>query len=191
MSEEDQYRANLYGLLARLLSAAPDAELLALLAQPTGEEESGPIAAAWATLRLAAEQAEPEALADEYHDLFIGIGRGELMPYASWYQTGFLMDQPLLILRRDLATMGMERPEGVSEPEDHAAALCEAMSLLIRDPDWDFATQQQFFGNHLGCWIDTFFRDLQTAQSARFYRSVGQLGEALVSLDRRYLAMEA
>lgn len=190
VSEEDLYRANLYTVIGRLLAGAPDAALLDTLSQPQAGEESGPIAAAWATLRLAAAAAEPEAVADEYHDLFIGIGRGELVPYASWYLTGFLMDQPLLLLRRDLAALGIGRPDGVAEPEDHAGALCEAMALVIGDETGEFATQQNFFGAHLGTWIDTFFRDLQTAQSARFYRAVGQLGEALIALDRRYLAME-
>lgn len=187
---EEQLRAGTYTLLARLLAAVPDADLLARLRTIQAAGEPGDtLAAAWLQLEQAAAQARGEALDDEYHALFIGLGRGELIPYGSWYLTGFLMEKPLGRLRRDLAALGYERQEGVHEPEDHAAALCEVMALLIADPEVTPETQQQFFATHLGTWLERFFEDLEKAPSARFYRAVGRLGGEFIKLEKRYLAM--
>ncbi|MGI8740087.1 MAG: TorD/DmsD family molecular chaperone [Gammaproteobacteria bacterium] len=126
---------------------------------------------------------------DEFHELFMGIGRGELMPYASWYLTGFLMERPLAALRQDLKTLGFERQPGVGEPEDHAAALCEIMSMIIANvqgPDID--RQRIFFGEHMA-WLAQFFIDMQKAEAARFYRAVGQFGERFMTLEKEYLSM--
>ncbi len=191
---EDAARANVYSLLATLLAHPPTGDVLELLRQietPAGNGDSG-LAAVWQTLKLASERAAIEALDDEYHDLFIGLGRGELVPYGSWYLVGFMMDKPLATLRRDLAALGFERQEGVFEPEDHAAALCETMCLIIRSgSDVPFETQRRFFSEHIGPWMGRFFQDLQNAKSARFYRAVGQLGEQFVELEKQYLAMLA
>ncbi len=186
----DLQRAGLYRLLGSLLAAPPGGELLQTLARPAPGETDGAMATAWEALRLAAERARAEDVDDEYHDLFIGVGRGELVPYASWYLTGFLMDQPLVLLRRDLERLGIARAEAVSEPEDHVAALCEAMALVIEDDGPELDEQRQFFRTHLSPWIGTFFDDLQNAQSARFYGSVGHLGVQLVALEERYLEMD-
>jgi TorA maturation chaperone TorD len=151
----DQPRANMYALLATLLAKPPSAEIVAMLREidDSSEPPAAALGAAWQALRMAADYADPGALDDEYHALFIGIGRGELVPYASWYMTGFLMDRPLAYLRRDLAALGMERQNDVSEPEDHAAALCEAMSVIIQSPDIVPEVQKEFFQAHLGPWI--------------------------------------
>lgn len=186
---EEQLRAGGYSLLARLLAAPPDAETLACLcAIETGETPpQDAMASAWRTLKQAAEHAVQGTLEDEYQALFIGLGRGELVPYGSWYRTGFLMEKPLGNLRRDLAALGFERQAGVHEPEDHAAALCQVMALLILESDMD--TQRWFFAAHLEPWLEKFFEDLEKAPSARFYRAVGCLGNAFIDLEKRYLAM--
>jgi TorA maturation chaperone TorD len=191
---EQVLRANTYSLLASLLVAPPSEDRLALLKQidvPAGNGQSA-MAAAWHALRLAGERATLEALDDEYHDLFIGVGRGELLPYGSWYMSGFLMDQPLMLLRQDLAALGFERQHDVPEPEDHVAALCETMSLIISSGEEIPAdTQHKFFADHLGPWMGKFFGDLQEAKSARFYCAVGQLGEQFIKIEQQYLAMLA
>ncbi|HEY5645072.1 MAG TPA: molecular chaperone TorD family protein, partial [Pseudomonadales bacterium] len=120
---------------------------------------------------------------------FVGIGRGELVPYGSWYMTGFLMDQPLAILRRDLAELGFERQEDIKEPEDHVAALLETMGLMIGEGDTSLDVQRRFFQSHMGPWMKTFFLDLQKANAARFYRAVGQFGEQFIEFERKYLTM--
>jgi TorA maturation chaperone TorD len=188
----DAARANTYRLLARLLAAPASSELLGMLKQIDGADRSGggAMAAAWQTLKLAGERTTVEAVNDEYHELFIGLTRGELVPYGSWYLTGFLMDQPLVVLRRDLAALGFERQEDVHEPEDHVSALCETMSLIIDSADGiSFETQRNFFNEHLAPWVSRFFGDLQQAQSARFYHAVGQLGEQFIEIEKQYLTI--
>jgi TorA maturation chaperone TorD len=106
------------------------------------------------------------------------VGRGELMPYGSWYLTGFLMEQPLARLRGELSELGFARRDGVKEPEDHAAALCDVMAMISTGEDAaSLDVQTGFFSRHIAPWMGRFFRDMQQAPSARFYRAVGQLGE--------------
>jgi len=186
---EERVRSHAYSLLGALLAAPPGRELLELLAaaEPAPGSE-GDFAAAWRELAIAAARAGGEPLAQEYQDLFIGVGRGEVVPYGSWYMTGFLMDRPLARLRQDLQRLGFERQAEVKEPEDHAAALCETMALLIAEGH-DLDRQRRFFQSHMGPWMKTFFRDLREAPSASFYRAVGQLGEQFVEFESGYLTM--
>ncbi|MEX0730840.1 MAG: molecular chaperone TorD family protein [Aquisalimonadaceae bacterium] len=189
---QDQLRAGTWSLLGNLLAAVPTADVLALLRQveDAGHATDG-VGGAWATLRLAAERARPERLAEEYQDVFIGVGGGEITPYASWYMTGSLLERPLILLRQDMEALGMERQQGVTEPEDHAAAICEAMALVISDPDVSFAWQREFFQRHIDPWMGRFFKELQEAPSASFYGAVGCLGEEFVRLEQRYFSMLA
>ena len=192
VSAEDRARADVYALLGALLAASPGERTLEMLrALPGADSEDGDLMAAWAMLKQAADHAEAEALASEYHDLFIGIGRGELVPYGSWYVTGFLMERPLAELRVDLTRLGFERIEEVHEPEDHVAALCETMSLIANDDTVPFEQQREFFRKHLEPWVGRFFADLQGAQSASFYRAVGLVGERFIQIEQTYLAMSA
>ncbi|MFL6622484.1 MAG: molecular chaperone [Sulfurifustis sp.] len=190
VSKEDAVRAEVYALLGTLLARPPDELLLAAL---RGVEVPGPeargMAAAWSALKQVATRAETTAVADEYQELFIGIGRGELVPYGSWYVTGFLLEKPLAELRRDLRRFGIERQEGVSEPEDHAAALCETMSLMAGSSAIDLSVQREFFEKHVDTWMARFFGDLMTARSASFYRAVGLFGEKFLEVERTYLSM--
>jgi TorA maturation chaperone TorD len=190
-SQEERLRANTYGLLGALLAAPPAESLIQLLTEISPADVGGgdDLAAAWEVLRLAGERASVSALDDEYHELFVGIGRGELLPYGSWYMTGFLMDQPLAVLRRDLAELGFERQDDTREPEDHVAALLETMGLMIGEGDISFDVQRRFFQSHMGPWMRTFFLDLQKAQAARFYRAVGQFGEQFIEFETKYLTM--
>jgi TorA maturation chaperone TorD len=184
-ADEDRIRGNVYALLGNLLAAPPDSDLLDLLrAIAPDEDDDSLLAASWQMLALAATRTEPNSLRDEYDTLFIGLGRGELVPYGSWYLTGFLMEQPLAKLRGDLLALGIERQAGVYEPEDHAAALCDTMALLINgDVPVPLARQYDFFSRHLEPWLPQFFRDMQKAGSARFYRAVGQLGEQFIDVE--------
>ena len=147
-------------------------------------------ALAWEGLRLAAAQVTAAEADDEYHRLFIGLGRGELVPYGSWYQTGFLMELPLGALRRDLAALGFERAPGVHEPEDHVAALCEVMAQLALDPDIPVERQRGFFRAHIGPWIRRFCRDLDAVPAAPLYGAVGRLAAAFFEIEGRYLEIQ-
>src|SRR5260370_10592600 len=127
--DEELFRGRIYGLLARLLAAPPDGPLLAsLTALTTDNSELG---RAFAALAEAAAAPVPVGVAEEYHDLFIGLTRGELLPYGSYYLTGFLNEKPLAELRETLGRLGIARAAEVKEPEDHVAALCEVMAALI------------------------------------------------------------
>jgi TorA maturation chaperone TorD len=189
---EQRWRAHIYRLLGALLGAPPPApQLSALQALEVGEKDRNtPMGPVWEGLRMAAAMTDVQRVDDEYHDLFIGLGRGEVVPYASWYLTGLLMDQPLAVLRATLAELGFQRQEGVCEPEDHAAALCETMAMIIENSDEiGFERQRTFFDDHMAPWMGRFFADLKGAQSARFYRAVGELGERFVVMEQQYFSM--
>jgi TorA maturation chaperone TorD len=175
-------RAQEYALLATLLARAPDARLLKKLAGLRGD--ATPLGVAHIALAQAASEATVERIEREYFDLFIGLGRGELMPYGSYYLTGFLHERPLARLRGDLAPLGIERSEGNCEPEDHAATLCEIMSGLVsgRLPAPQ-GTDQQIFEKHLTPWIGRFFADLERAETAEFYRRIGTLGRVFMEIE--------
>jgi TorA maturation chaperone TorD len=175
-------RAREYTLLAALLSSAPSAALLEQIAQLSGD--ATPLGRAHAALAEAASIAVATEVEREYFDLFIGLGRSELLPYASYYLTGFLNDRPLARLRDDLAALGIERVENASEPEDHAATLCEIMAGLAsgRFPVSPQA-QRAFFEKHVSRWMGRLFADMEKAENAGFYRSVGMLGRVFLEIE--------
>lgn len=190
VAEEQQYRASAYGLVAALLRSPPDEVLLDRVAQLSDVEGgSDELSLSMSMLGLAARTSKADKVNDEFHDLFIGLGRGELMPYASWYLTGFLMEKPLGLLRDDLARLGIERDPSVHEPEDHIAALCEVMLMLITDGG-GFEAESRFFKSHMAPWCDRFFSDLSVAENAVFYRNLGRFGAAFCELENRYFSIE-
>jgi TorA maturation chaperone TorD len=178
----DAARAREYALLAALLSAPPSNALLGEIAQLRGD--ATPLGRAHAALAEAASEAGSAAVEREYFDLFVGLGRGELLPYASYYLTGFLNERPLSRLREDLAALGIARDDSNFEPEDHAATLCEVMAGLAgaRFPATPEA-QRAFFERHVAPWMGRLFSDMEGAASARFYRSVGSLGRLLLEIE--------
>jgi TorA maturation chaperone TorD len=188
---EDRLRAHQYQLLARFLAAPAEAELLRLASGLAGDDTE--FGRALAELAGRAGQVTPEAASREYHDLFIGIGRGELLPYASYYRTGFLNEKPLAKLRGDMARLGMARADTVKEPEDHIAALCEMMAGLITGAfgaPLDLTAQRAFFERHLASWAPLFFEDLEKARSAWLYASVGTLGRVFMGIEKTAFTME-
>jgi TorA maturation chaperone TorD len=192
LATEQQYRASTYSLLAALLRAAPDQNLLNILSELVSEKNSNEddaILLSMTALSLSAKMLSPDSIEDEYHQLLIGLGRGEVVPYGSWYLTGFLMEQPLSDLRDDLVTLGFERNDNICEPEDHAAALCEVFSLLISE-GIDIDHQHNFFKTHMSPWIGRFFDDLSDAKSAVFYKSVGRFGSAFIAFEGEYFSMQ-
>src|SRR5260221_3297850 len=152
----DRARAQEYALLANLLGRAPDADLLRRVAELCGDPS--PLGVAHAALAEAAGSATRESVEREYFDLFIGLGRGELLPYGSYYLTGFLHERPLARLRYDLARLGIERAPGRAEPEDHAAILCEIMAGLVcgRFPAPP-GGERALFEGHLAAWVGEIF----------------------------------
>ena len=190
VDEIDRLRAHEYNLLALLLGRAPSRDLLERVAALKGD--ATPLGLAHVALAEAAAAADPDALSREFFDLFVGVGRGELLPYASYYLTGFLYERPLVRLREDLGALGIERAAGQHEPEDHIAILCEIMAGLASG---HFAAgldaQRRLFERHLEPWAARFFADLETARHARFYRAVGALGRLFMEIEAEAFAMDA
>jgi len=184
----DLARSREYALLSALLSRAPDAGLLTGIARLGGDP--GPLGIAHVALAEAAAQADVTTVEREYFNLFIGLGRGELMPYGSYYLTGFLNERPLARLRNDLAAIGVERVEGNYEPEDHAATLCEIMSGLaggtLPGPQ---GAERRLFEKHMAPWIGRFFADLERADAANFYHHVGTVGRVFVEIETQAFAL--
>ena len=186
-------RAAVYELLGSLLAKQPEEQTLERL-RNIGEIDvsDGQIAMGWELMKQASLKFDQEAIHDEYFSLFLGVGRGELVPFGSWYITGFLMEKPVAVLRSELIRLGIERQEGVVESEDHIAALCDAMALIIRNSEEiPLATQQQFFNDHLSPWVGRFFNDMQNAKAAHFYRSVGFFGESFFEFEQQLLDMQS
>jgi TorA maturation chaperone TorD len=188
VDEVDSARSQQYALLAALLGRAPDANLLARLAELRGD--ASPLGIAIAGLAEAAAGTTAERVEREYFDLFIGLGRGELLPYASYYLTGFLHERPLARLREDLSELGIERAEGIPEPEDHAAILCEIMAGVVGGEfPAPAGTDRELFEKHLAPWIGRFFSDLERAETADLYRHVGALGRLFVDIETEAFAL--
>jgi TorA maturation chaperone TorD len=186
----DAARAQEYGFLSILLAHAPDGALLERIVQLSGD--ATPLGLAHGALAQAAGSTSAEAVGREFFDLFVGVGRGELLPYGSYYLTGFLNERPLARLRDDLRRLGIERADGLTEPEDHAAILCEIMAGLAGG---DFATspdvQRKVFENHLAPWLGRFFADLERAEAADFYRHVGAVGRLFMEIETEAFTLPA
>ncbi len=189
VDEIDLLRSKEYALLAVLLGQAPTADLLKKLSQLRGD--STELGLARITLSEAAARSDETAVTREYFDLFIGVGRGELLPYASWYLTGFLQERPLARIRADLEKLSIERAGERAEPEDHIAILCDVMAGLANGDfgDGSLPAQKAFFDAHLKPWALRFFTDLETTKRADFYRAVGLYGRLFFELESEAFAM--
>jgi TorA maturation chaperone TorD len=190
VDEVDLARSREYSLMSNLLLRSPDAQLLMQLAQLEGD--GSPIGLAHTALAEAARRLDSEHVGREYFNLFVGVGRGELLPYASFYLTGSLHGKPLAALRQTLRNLGIERTAALEEPEDHAGVLCEILAGLA---DGTIAApanaDREFFVEHMNPWIGRLFRDLEQAKSADFYARVGALGRMLVDIETEALSLPA
>ncbi len=182
LDEVDAARAQEYALLATLLARAPDAQLLSRLAKLRGDPS--PLGMAHAALGEAAARLDAETVGQEYFDLFVGLGRGELLPYGSYYLSGFLYERPLARLRGDLKRFGIARAEGQSEPEDSAATLCEIMAALAGGTiEAPLEAEREIFEKHIAPWMGRFFADLAISEKAQFYAHVGALGQTFLEIE--------
>ena len=190
ISEEDALRADLYDFLGALLAAPPSEDLLKKAAGLTGDETD--IRRGVRALSAIARAMTPGAAREEFEALFIGLGRGELMPFGSYYLTGFLNEKPLATLRNDMARLGIERAPNVYEPEDNIASLCEMMAGMIRGRFYAAASldeQKRFFNTHVSPWAGHFFSDLEGAKNSVLYAPVGAIGNAFMEIEREAFRM--
>lgn len=190
IDEIDAARADEFELIGALLWRAPTAETLSALQALRGD--ASPLGMAHLALAEAAAEASPEAARDEFFELFIGVGRGELLPYASYYLTGFLHERPLALVREDMGRLGLARAERVGEPEDHIAVLMDIQARLIRgEVSGEGVDEQSFFARHIRPWADRFFAELELANAARFYRAVGRVGSLYLSIETQAASLPA
>jgi TorA maturation chaperone TorD len=187
VAQEEQARADLYGLVARLLLAPPDDDLLDSLAGAdaiVSSDSAQAIDRAWDQLSLTSRLLPFEVVRDEYNDLFISTGVPRVNPYGSLYLAGFLHEKPLAALRADLAKLGLARRGGTVETEDHLGVLCETMRRLIVDGR-SVAAQKQFFDAHLATWQATCLAHLRHAEGAQFYARVADLAAAFFEIEQQ------
>lgn len=190
VSEEDALRARLYDLLAVLLRKPPSQSFLRDLAQLKGDDTD--MGKSINALSRTAAQTTPEQADSEHHALFIGMVRGELLPYASYYLTGFLNEKPLAKLRNDMASIGIVRDAAAYEPEDNIGSLCEMMAGLIDNrfgSSVTLARQKTFFQTHLAPWAGHFFTDLEGAKNSVFYAPVGAVGARFMEIEAHAFRM--
>jgi TorA maturation chaperone TorD len=186
VAPEEELRAQLYRLLAFHLSDPLEDDDVRAAAGLVGNDT--PLGHAVSRFAEAAAQASPAALREQFQDLFIGVGRGQFVPYGSYYLTGFLHEKPLAKLRQDMQRLGLVRNAGVAEPEDHISSVLEAMAGLIDGAygaPLPLADQKRFFDAHVGSWAPYFFRDLEACDASPFYAAIGHIGRAFMEIERK------
>lgn len=192
LAAEEQARSNLYGLLAHLLFAPPEHALLQALAAADSlpsQQADNPLEAAWEKLTAAAGLISADAVAEEFDSLFVSAGTPLLNPYASLYLSGFMMEKPLAALRADLARLGIARIGSSAELEDHLAALCETMRILIANRQ-TLEKQRDFFEKHIASWYERCLIDIRLAKGANFYRLVAGFGQAFLDIEMQAFEMD-
>lgn len=192
IATEDRLRADLYNFMGLMLSGPPDQLLLDQCAGLSGDESE--LGKAITGLARVAKASKPSRVESEFNALFVGLGRGELLPYASYYLTGFLNEKPLATLRSDMAVRTMTRALNVYEPEDNIASLMEMMAGMIVGRFGTPATlddQKTFFNKHIAPWAGHFYSDLEAAKNSILYASVGNVGREFMEIEREAFRMTA
>jgi TorA maturation chaperone TorD len=190
IKEEEQLRADMYSFLASLLRAEPSADLVKQLTLL--ESDDTPIGKAIKILKKLASSLDLPSIRDEYVGIFIGVGRGEILPFASYYLTGFLKDKPLAKLRGDMQEIGIAVSSGI-DPEDHIATLFDIMAGLILgkfNRKFSIREQRDFFNKHLAPWVDLLMRDIEASKIAVFYAPVGTIGREFIEIERSSFKMD-
>ena len=191
VSDEDKLRAQLYTLLGHLLAREPSTEIISVVRGLQGDDSE--LGKAFQSLAAQTDKHNKESICREYSDLFIGMGRGELVPYGSYYLTGFLNEKPLAKLRNAMRELNIKRSDDVKEPEDNIGSLMEMMAGLIEgnfDGAVDDKTQKEFFEQHIASWAPHFFKDLEKAETAQFFRPVGRIGQLFMEIEKAAFSME-
>jgi len=190
LASEDRMRADVYSLVGNLLFASPTEESLNNLQSLTGD--SSEMGRAFDALSRLAVSTDVATARREYEDLFIGMGRGELLPFGSYYLTGFLNEKPLAKLRNSMRELGIARNLEVKEPEDHIGSLFEMMAGLIvgrYGEPLNLVDQNEFYTAHIEPWAGHFFKDLEAAEMSRFYQPVGTIGRLFVEIETDAFSM--
>jgi TorA maturation chaperone TorD len=194
LAPEDAARADFYALLARLWHSGPDGALLSGIAAAGDLAAEGgqvALAEAWRDLRRAAAAADPGAAQAEYDALFVGTGKAAVTPYASHYLAETGTERELVALREALAELGLGRSESTHEPEDHFAALCEAMRHLVAAGSDDAALQRQkkFFTRYMQRAYNPLTERVMASAKTSFYGYVARFTRAFCDVEAASLDM--
>ena len=190
INEEDQLRADMYSFLANLFRSEPNSELINQL--KVLESDDSPIGKSIKTLSKLASSLDLPTIRDEYVSIFVGVGRGEILTFSSYYLTGFLKDKPLAKLRQDMESIGIKLEDNVKEPEDHIASIFDMMAGLITgkfNKKFSIAEQRDFFNKHLAPWVDLLMRDIESSKIAVFYSPIGTIGKEFMEIERASFSM--
>ena len=194
--DEETARAEIYGLLAALFYTAPTPALWDnLRAAVTEAPAAGALLeASWGEVVATAHTMSVEEVAEEYDALFGGVGKPAVYLYGSHYLSGFLNEKPLAALRGDLAALGLDRGDEMSETEDHYAYVCEVMRYLIAGEDVEVANltrQREFFTRHLQPWALTLCEAISAQPKARFYKSLASFTQSFTNVESQGFDMLA
>jgi len=188
---EEQARAGYYALLARLYYAGPDAGLLAAIAgadEIVAQGEQSALASAWSALAAAAGAMDAEAARLEYDQLFVGTGKAEVTPYATFYLAETGREKVLVRLRSELAGLGLARNQASREPEDHMAGLFDVMRHLISMSSDAAATQQKgFFERYIAGSYEGFCAAASKSEKSNFYKHVARFARAFLHIESEAL----
>jgi len=185
---EELQRAELYGLLASLWLAPPDAELFGqfCVAVTEAPQSGGTLEAAWQALVAAMRGSSVEAAAQEYDALFLGVGKPEVFLYGSYYLSGFLNELPLARLRDHLDRLGLTRDASRGETEDHVAYVFEAMRYLIAGDDvaiCNLEQQRLFFRAQVQPWVEALCDVVQAHPRAALWSAVAEVTRQFVQIE--------
>ena len=186
---EELQRAELYGLLARLWFAPPDAALFEQFAVAVTEapQPGSFLEAPWQDLVAAMRASSVEAAATEFEALFVGIGKPDVLAYGSQHLAGALNEKPLVALRSDLAELQLARDPAAIETEDHLSFLFEVMRYLIAGDDLavcNLERQRRIFRAHIQPWVGSSLADAVIAHPrARLYAALAAFTRAFVEVE--------
>ena len=190
LAPEDEARAAIYGLAARLFYAQPDDGLLGYIVNARLVEDNGsPLARAWGALAEASRQAFAVKLENEHTELFVGTGKAEITPYLSHYVIQYATDNPLVDLRIRLKEWGIARRDGASEPEDHIAGVCEAMRFAIAVQHRSEGEQKSFFEIFVYPGGVKFCNAVIASPKAQFYRLAALFLREFLALEKQAFEM--
>jgi TorA maturation chaperone TorD len=189
LSPEEQARADFYGLIARLLYAAPDEQLISELVRAPALEGEGALAAAWRDIVEDCRSAFPVTLENEHTELFVGTGKSEVTPYLSHYILQHSNDNPLVELRQQLSAWGIGRREEVPEYEDHISGICEAMRFAIAVQQRSPEEQKDYFERFVYRGSVAFCDAVSASPNARFYRLVARFARAFFEIEKTAFEM--
>jgi TorA maturation chaperone TorD len=191
---EELARAELYGLLARLWLAPPDAELMQQFAVAvTQAPEAGALLEEpWMQLVAALRATTVDEAAAEHEALFHGVGKPEVFAYGSYYLSGFLNERPLAALRTDLQALGLTRDPLRAETEDHVSYVLEVMRYLIAGDDaavCNLEQQRRFFRAHVQPWVEDLCAATAAHPRARTWRALADFTRSFVQVEAQAFDM--